>query len=466
MGDFCDCFSQIGKKEIEITRILTSNRSYLAPEALLLTNDKNEAYKTTTNDVWAFGMILAETILGEQILKVDSDKERFIFMKKNFGEPDRSAFSFVPDNYYKKLSDIDINQTESQDEENLLKNKLIKAMESREQEENEILKRCSEQNGQYHLKLFINGCWRMIAFDDLLPSCIKPQFNECDGQSRMIMSAESKIEGQIWVSLLEKGYLACVGEGYDSAGLNFLEAVFAFCQWIPEYLQNTSIFWKKDYEWKKLVRRVKLGNILASISISKDEQIRYELEMLGLNSHHQYALIDIAEVGGIRLLKIRNPHGTSVWRGRLSGWDMEGWTQELRVATRFIPAESEEEYKKDGCFWIDVEDAKIYFNSIEVCWNPILLPFRQESHFIWQEQYYMIKDEYTQEIPKNKRIIVGQNDIIYESFYCNGHFALLQIGLFDEDIHQTEPQEPELTGLQQNRAIINDNGTIDSCFGK
>jgi hypothetical protein len=27
-------------------------------------------------------MILAETILGEQILKVDSDKERFIFMKK------------------------------------------------------------------------------------------------------------------------------------------------------------------------------------------------------------------------------------------------------------------------------------------------------------------------------------------------------------------------------------------------
>lgn len=27
--------------KIEITRILTSNRSYLAPEALLLTNDKN-----------------------------------------------------------------------------------------------------------------------------------------------------------------------------------------------------------------------------------------------------------------------------------------------------------------------------------------------------------------------------------------------------------------------------------------
>ncbi|KAA6402592.1 MAG: hypothetical protein EZS28_001885 [Streblomastix strix] len=49
---------------------------------MLKDEKKFDAYKTSTNDIWAFGMLFAEAILQQPVLTVEKDEERFAFMRE------------------------------------------------------------------------------------------------------------------------------------------------------------------------------------------------------------------------------------------------------------------------------------------------------------------------------------------------------------------------------------------------
>ncbi|KAA6396955.1 MAG: putative cysteine proteinase [Streblomastix strix] len=220
---------------------------------------------------------------------------------------------------------------------------------------------------KYNLKLFINGCWRAIKID------------EKSNKS----SARSVEEGELWVSLLEGGYMNCVCACEDTCGIWFNDAVFAFCGWIQDSHFLLEQIWENDKEWEKIMRGMKENKVLIEVGIPQDT-FPDSKDQMGLTSNHAYALLDMFKVGETKLLKIRNPHRGAVWSGKYSAWDNESWTTQLQAATGFTPV-SENEAIRDGNFYIELNDFKKYFKDGDLCWNPELFPFKQEKIKLHQE---------------------------------------------------------------------------------
>ncbi|KAA6364876.1 MAG: putative cysteine proteinase, partial [Streblomastix strix] len=177
-------------------------------------------------------------------------------------------------------------------------------------------------NGQYHLKLFFNGDYRMVEIDDLLP-CIPSIIQQTEQSLQIqIASGRSILRGELWVSILEKGLLRLF-RGYDSVGVRPSSAVFAFCQWIPDPSFKLSNIYQHDYEYQKLMKRIQSGDVLVVVAIQQDQLSKSQEKELGLNNTHSYALLDAIQVQETKLLKIKNPHRQNVWRGKYSAWDKQ-----------------------------------------------------------------------------------------------------------------------------------------------
>ena len=114
---------------------------------------------------------------------------------------------------------------------------------------------------------------------------------------------------------------------------------------------------------------------------------RIEEEGLGLAGEHDYAVIDMKEIGDQRLFLVKNPwlDGTT-WKGRLVGDDLYETT---KTATGFGAApETEDTLSKSnspmpGTFWMDLNNVFQSFESIYLNWNPGLFSFQQDIHFTW-----------------------------------------------------------------------------------
>ncbi|KAA6404246.1 MAG: hypothetical protein EZS28_000233 [Streblomastix strix] len=190
-----------------------SNRSYFSPEALLLTEDKNmDAYKTAANDIWAFGILFAEAIIGEPVLQAEKDEERFNFMKENFGELDRSTFAFVPDSKFKKIPHSQMSSLKQNSKISgfTLKERLIIAMDRLEQEEEGIVKSTGQlpfsqsQGSEYQYisperKSFSHTDMKQAVIDFLFKRCFRYSSNE------RARSASECLQDRVWIMGQNRG---------------------------------------------------------------------------------------------------------------------------------------------------------------------------------------------------------------------------------------------------------------------
>lgn len=134
--------------------------------------------------------------------------------------------------------------------------------------------------------------------------------------------------------------------------------------------------------WERLLSAHKYGDCLITVATSQMEED--EAEALGLVPTHAYAVLDIREVGGTRLLLVKNPWAHKRWTGKYSlsrdechstpcrlnhaslssfihpslhvtgsysASDMAHWTPELRAAVKYDPSAALR--TDDGVFWID-----------------------------------------------------------------------------------------------------------------
>lgn len=262
-------------------------------------------------------------------------------------------------------------------------------------------------------RLHFNGCARKVIIDDRLPA---------SNSSRSLHVIDRMNPRLLWPALIEKAYLKVRG-GYDFPGSNSGTDLWVLTGWIPEqaFLQSDDL--QPELLWHRVLTSFGFGDVMITLGTGKLSQ-REEKE-LGLAGEHDYAVLDMKEVGSQRLLLIKNPWCDGmIWKGaRLAtGPDPENqdWAQELRDA---LPGRSS---TSPGTFWMSFEDVVQHFESMYLNWNPGLFRHRQDHHFWWTipsmktpgsftyNPQYAIKSnsEGTVWVLLNRHFATGEQDIV------------------------------------------------------
>jgi hypothetical protein len=194
-------------------------------------------------------------------------------------------------------------------------------------------------SGKYMVKLHFNGVPRKVIVDDRLP---------VDRSGRLLCSYSTN-PNELWVSIIEKAYLKVHG-GYDFPGSNSGIDLFALTGWIPESMRTRGDDFNVDRTWERLRSGSEFGDCL--ITIATGPLTEAEEEMYGLVSTHAYALLDVKEVLGHKLVQLKNPWSHKRWRGKFSQTDDLNWTPELRAALRVLcPVVWRVNQCLHGCIW-------------------------------------------------------------------------------------------------------------------
>ena len=173
--------------------------------------------------------------------------------------------------------------------------------------------------------------------------------------------------------------------------------------WVPEH-----VFIKKcdrDQQWGRILKGQRAGTCyssaegrhcvgyqltmfsqflhhtllgLALVTIATGFMDDEMAEEKGLVPTHAYAVLDIREVNGLRLLQVKNPWSRKRWKGRFSHLDAENWTEELKTELGYDQSAALKH--DDGIFWIDYESVCDEFDTIHINWNPEMLKHRMVVH--------------------------------------------------------------------------------------
>jgi calpain-7 len=177
----------------------------------------------------------------------------------------------------------------------------------------------------------------------------------------------------MWISLLEKAYLKAHG-GYDFDGSLSSRDLFIFTGWLPENIDL------KTYDKDKLWRRIYNGYHNRDCLITCGTGHIEDEERIGLVSGHAYAVLEIIEAHGVRMLLLKNPWGHLSFKGKFSVHDERSWTPQLKQAFNYAAIAA----KDSGIFWIDLDTFVRVYDHLSINWNPQLLSYQKSFFGLWK----------------------------------------------------------------------------------
>jgi len=223
-------------------------------------------------------------------------------------------------------------------------------------------------SGKYAVKLWYNGAARKVVVDDWFPIDRKGHW----------LCSYSRNPNELWVSIIEKAYMKLNG-GFDFPGSVSGIDLYSLTGWIPEQYSFGKKLKNRDETWTKLLDASGRGDVLTTVAtgaIPEDEA-----ESLGLVASHAYAVLSVCEVGGRRLVQLKNPWSRVRWKGNYSFLDRKNWTKELCEALQYDLGAAQR--SDNGIFWIDYDSLLASFHALYLNWNPKLFKHRLVLHRQW-----------------------------------------------------------------------------------
>lgn len=235
-------------------------------------------------------------------------------------------------------------------------------------------------SGKYSIKLHVNGIARKIIIDDYLPV----------GRYNQLMCSYSSNKSEFWVSLLEKAYMKLMG-GYDFPGSNSNIDLHSLTGWIPERISLRKD--DPDFNANGVFDRLKEGfhQGRCLITAATGELSDTESERTGLVSTHAFAVTNLEEVDGIKLLQLKNPWSHMRWKGNYSENDTR-WTPELQRILNYDPKVAQT--VDNGVFWIDYNSLLNFFDVFYLNWDPELFKYTYCTHQCWNATTGPSRDAY------------------------------------------------------------------------
>ncbi|KLT45989.1 calpain-like protease palB/RIM13 [Cutaneotrichosporon oleaginosum] len=214
------------------------------------------------------------------------------------------------------------------------------------------------ENAKHVVKLLLNGAWRSVVVDALLPrsSAHKPlHITARQGNDHL---------GPAWIPLAVKGYFKALG-GYSIPGSDPAPDVYAFTGWIPERLTLASGF-QREKEWSRLQRAWARGSVIVTLGSGHDAAP-------GLVPLHAYGVTGVDEVDGERVLRIFDP-------GSCRTPSVDTLADELQeVSVGGERAGSRLAYS----FTMSWDEVCSRFHTLNLNWDPALMPITAERHWSW-----------------------------------------------------------------------------------
>ncbi|KAI9875511.1 MAG: cysteine protease [Pleopsidium flavum] len=114
---------------------------------------------------------------------------------------------------------------------------------------------------------------------------------------------------------------------------------------------------------------------------------------LGLAGEHDFAVLDMREIGEHRLVLVKNPWAKgTIWKGLLPGSDkveLVDGAEDQEISSQHLGENLRDaDPLKPGTFWMDLNNVFQSFESIYLNWNPGLFSYRQDIHFSWDLTNY------------------------------------------------------------------------------